>query len=137
MTTITKKLTTTQREILLHRLAVPDCLGECIGESLAEEQVGCESPGFDRLASEIGDNVFNSAGRLYDHFKNGGELFDLWELSDIEKLTLADVINGSVWIGSMEMNCPESQIVRHYNIGCELARMVSEVVGMTCEFPDC
>lgn len=147
MTTTTRtKLTKTQREILLHRLTVPDAIGDAVGERMAAEAVGIpddewdvpehlEAP-FDEALESALELIGPAIERLERHFDSGGELSTLGNLSDVEKEVLADCIDGSVWIGCMEGNCPDSLIARHYNIGCELAAMVSEAIGQKVEFPN-
>lgn len=132
------KLTKTQRDILLHRLSVPDCIGEVVGEIVACERCGddYDHPDFAEICETIGNDAFDAANRMHDHFADGGELSTLPDLSDIERLVLFDVIDGSVWYGSMIGNVPNSLLSRHYRIGCELATIVSDLIGRKVEFPD-
>lgn len=113
-------LTKTEREILLHRLTVPDAICDYFADAdepkYTEEQVG------------------DAITRLKGDVEQDGHLQD--DYTDCEKDVLADLIDGSTWLGCAKRNVTEQVYGQKKAIGNKLAEKVSYHIGRKVLYPD-
>lgn len=124
-------LTKLESEILIHRLDVPDCICEVLGESAAGEDV--DSPEWVNVKERISSEAAEAIEQLYP-FVEAGKLPDTLTAMQVEVLT--DCIDGSTWVGCMDGNCTEQLIGRHYAAGCRLQKKLEAAYGIKCDFPN-
>lgn len=114
------KFTPTQREILLHRLCVPDALADCLEE------------GFER------EEVMFTAGVLAQQIQQG-EGWDFEEASELEKAIIKDCCNGSTFFASSEDAVATGEIsrgkLRRWNMAADLLEDTLKAVGVKAEIP--
>jgi hypothetical protein len=112
----TLKLTATQREILNHRLTVPDAMAEVLAEDHAAEDV--------ELVADL-----LLAGRLSDAMAHSGAV-----THDV----LVDAVEGSTVTGCdiSEHGRSSLRIQATINAGNALARKIGKFVGREVAFPD-
>lgn len=79
------KFTPTEREIILHRLGVPDAIADALEEDFNSNQFP----------------ITDTIQRLYAQFKNG-EVWDTEEATDLEKAIIKDCCDGSTYFAGSE-----------------------------------
>lgn len=114
------KLTKLEKDILLHRLSVPDCIHEAL-------------TGSDESSDMQLDEVATICCKLINSVTHCllPEQLDAHECA-----VLADAVDGSTWIGTMIGEESDAKIARHARAGDALAEKVSSIVGFEVYFPN-
>lgn len=113
------RFTPFEKEVILHRLAVPDAIIDCLTDDNDEF-----------MDDDIGEVI----DKLETHIQaNKPFLEDT--LTDLQKAILADCVDGSTWVGCMIGNETPQRIGTAIYHGTLLAHKLSEVLGFEVQFP--
>jgi len=111
-----------EKEIILHRLHVPDAIADAFHEFDEPDERG------------VGDAI----DLLLKHFEQGGPLPEL--RGTVAGEVLWDCIDGSTWMAvtndaAYSGECTRQHAGRTLAAGNKLAAKVAELTGMECSFP--
>lgn len=113
------KLTRTEKDILLHRLAVPDAIDDALTD--------CDNPKFSHELVEYGIGWIEE--RIKDDLPFEG-------MTDVEKAVLEDCVDGSTWVASLyERGNPTPEYKRAKAAARRLEKKISEVLGKPVSLP--
>jgi len=109
------KLTTTESEILKHRLEVPDAIYSVFADS--------DLPYTEEEVTEACDTIIKGLPELPA------------DLTECMREVLDDAVQGSTFLGAAHRQTSEQRERSIYAVGCRLAVKVGGVIGRTLIYP--